>query len=193
MELGDSKRFRSGGVPVAHLTKSMQSDWGESQAWDWNTTQDLLPADQKGGLPGKVHRSILVRHILFGSGGFSIHSCPSEGCQPCTALNQVSPRYIGLVVKMLTWLLEGGTMHTQEGKVALRGSPEPILTHSTPAMTFQGKGQCSTSLRVQPSREDTPNETAAFLFLPQISFGLAGKERVRSNSAIVSFHQKQQR
>lgn len=84
--------------------------------------------------------------------------------------------------------------HTQEGKLGQRGSQEPILTRSTSAMIFLLSEKASAVLhRVQPSREDAPNETAAFLFLPQTSLGLSGKGRVRANSVVVSFYQKQQR
>lgn len=163
-----------------------ESQHGESsKAWDWNTTQDLPAADQKGGLPGKLHRSILGRHSLV------LVVFPSI-CVPGRALSpaQLSEWGIVLVVRMLTWLLwKEGQCPATGGEV---GSQRLSRTNSD---TFYLCNDFSveSALRVLPSREDTPNVTAAFLFLPQISLGLSGKGRVRANSVIVSFHHKQQR
>lgn len=60
--------------------------------------------------------------------------------------------------------------------MGLRGSQEPILTSSTFGIFSLLNEEASIVLRVQPSREDTPNETVvALCFLPQISLGLFGK------------------
>lgn len=166
--LGILKGSETGGVPVAHLRKP---DWGELQGlrWKYYTGCALSRPEEEGGLPGKLHRSISIRHRLVW-GVFPSISAPVRA-------NPAQP-----------WLLwKEGQCPDTGGEV---GSQRISRNNSA---TFYLCIDFSVKRPMQPSRENTPNEPAAFLLLPQISLGLSGKGGVRSNSVTVSFHQKQQR
>lgn len=84
--LGILKGSEAGGVPVAHLRKSTQSDWGELQGLGWKYyTGSALSNQKRRGLPGRLHRSISVRHTLVWV-VFPIHFCPSESCTVLSAV-----------------------------------------------------------------------------------------------------------
>lgn len=126
-------------MPVAHLKKSTKPYWGGLQGLRLKYYMGSAITRPKGGsLPVRVHRSILIRCRLVLVVFLTSISVPVRAASPAQlpegGLSHT--HWSGGEDGDLICCGRRDKAHTQEGKLGLRGSQEPIPTRSSSAMSY---------------------------------------------------------